>query len=41
MALIPPAELEALFRHPDYSVNARPTWAIAGDRAIAGTLMAA
>jgi hypothetical protein len=41
MTLIPPAELEALFRHPDYSVNGGATWIIAGDRAIADASMAA
>jgi len=41
MTLIPLAELAPLFRQPDYSVNGRETWAIAGDRAIAEALMAA
>jgi len=41
MTLIPPTELSPLFRHPDYSVNGRTTWIIAGNRAIAEALMAA
>jgi len=41
MAIIPPAELSPLFRHPDYSVNGRPTWALAGDQAVVDALMAA
>ena len=41
MSLIPLAELATLFRHLDYSVNGRPTWAIAGDHAVVDALMAA
>jgi hypothetical protein len=39
--IIPWAELSPLFRQPDYSVNGRATWIIAGDRAIAEALMTA